>query len=189
MAGVLDGCKPGAPRGFDVLDAVVEEENLVRWMSELRDGNLIEPLVGFCESQTMREGKLRKMMEPRTALEDARFHCVSNVGQNAGGDGEPLKGCCPIDHRLIGNRPEVDIGRNQGLNFGLFGLVADLRADSLPEGDSVEHTEIVIVARAPVGVVETRIGGVEDLLHATPRVGVRWAGENEAQLRRYAQER
>src|SRR6185437_7751323 len=45
------------------------------------------------------------------------------------------------------------------------------------------HSEVVVVAMTPVGAAKFRMRNIEDGFHATPRNGIRWAAENEPEVK------
>lgn len=180
MFGVLDSLHAGGLSGCDVDGAVVDEEDVGRWFGETHGGVGVDGGVGFCSAQAVREGEVREGGEPRQAREDAGFHCVSEVGEDAGLDAAWRKGERPVDHWLVGLGPKSDVGGEEVVEFsGREGAVEIVR-DGMPVGWAREGAVVVGVAMGPVGRVESSFVGVEEVFEVLPGSGSGWAGEDEA---------
>src|SRR6185437_14393985 len=108
---------------------------------------------------------MRESGEPRKASGDAGLHRVSHVGKDACRYAGTLKGSRPVDHGLIGLRPEIDVGLEELCKFVAGGRMAQLRANDTPETHAVEHSEVVVVAMTPVGGAQFRMRNIEDGFH------------------------
>lgn len=180
MAGVMDRVQAKGARGFDVFEAVVEEENLVGCDAERGDGVAIDSFVGLGETEAMGEDAHGEGRHPGEPGHDAFLHDITHVGENAGEQGVALQGGCPVDHGLVGHGPEIEIGGDEsGESLGSEAAV-EIIGDGLPVGASGEMAEIVVEAMTPVGVVKRGVVRVEDGVHAAPGVWVGRAGEDEA---------
>lgn len=180
MVGVLDGMQTNAPGGLDVLDAIVNEERGFCRVADAVDRVMVDALVRLGNPEAVREGVVLESREPGEAFDNSAFHGVADVGEDSGGDAGALQSDCPIDHRLIRLRPEIDVGCEELREFAVAGRVAELRADDSPELDATEGTEVVVVPVAPVGDLECSVRRVEDCLHAAMGEEIWRAAEDEA---------
>jgi len=53
-----------------------------------------------------------EVLEPRETGQDAEFHLVAEIGEDAGFDVGALEGGGPVDHGLVGLGPEAVVGGN-----------------------------------------------------------------------------
>lgn len=166
--------------GLDILDAVVDEERGFRRVADAVDCVMVDALVRLGDPEAVREGVVLESREPGEAFDNSGFHGIANVGEDASGDADALQRDCPIDHRLIGLRPKIDVGCEELREFVVAGWMAELRADDAPELDAAEDAEVVVVPIAPVGNVEFSVRRVEDCLHAAMGEGIWRAAEDEA---------
>ena len=61
--------------------------------------------------------------------------------------------------------------------------MSEFGSDRLPKACAVEHSEVVVVAMAPVGGLQIRMRGIEDSFHAAARNGIGWTAENLAEVK------
>ena len=136
--------------------------------------------VGFGGEEAVRKGVVVEVVHPGQVGEDAGFHGIAEVGEDAGADACGLELGGPVDHGLVWLGPEGDVGVEETVEFGVGERVIECGGDVAPVGRAGEGAAVVVVAGAPVGVVEGGVGGVENLLHGGPGGGVGWTGEDQA---------
>ena len=93
-------------------------------LSGTRDGVVVDALVRLCDAETVREGAMRKAGDPWEASDDASFHRIAHIGEDPCRCAGPLKGCGPVDHRLVGLRPEIDVSLKKLCEFVVRGRMA-----------------------------------------------------------------
>lgn len=123
-----------------------------------------------------------EVRDPGEGLYDAHFHRVGHVGEYPGLDPRALQAGSPVDHLLVRLRPEADICCDQFGQSLRAERLMQVVGDDLPVGPAGQCAAIVVVAMAPVGLMEGRFVGGEDALQALPGGWVRGAGENHSEV-------
>jgi len=110
VAGVLDSIHAGGFGGGDVLFAVVDEENAVVGDGEAGGGVVVDGRVRLGDAEAVGEGVVGEVLEPVEAAQDAGFHGVAEVGEDAGFYAGAMQLGGPVDHGLVGLGPEGVVG-------------------------------------------------------------------------------
>ena len=181
MGEVLDGLHAGEAGGFDVVEAVVDEEDLLGWGVEALGGVGVDFGFGLGDFEGVGPGAVVEVGEPGELAEDADVHAVAEVGKDAGADAGVLEGLGPLDHGDVEVGPEVGVGVEEVEDFGVGEGWAAGAGGEAPEvllGGDV--AAVVGVAVGPVFAVEGGFVERGDEAHALPGGGVGRAGEDEA---------
>src|SRR5215472_10658883 len=176
---VLDGEHACGASGFDVLDAVVDEQHCIRRLADLRDRKAVDSLVRLDDAHAMRKDATLESGDPWEAIGNPGLHGVAHIREDAGGYARALQCNRPVDHRQIGLRPEIEVGLKEFGELIVGRRMAEFSADGAPEADAVQDAEVVVLAVAPVRVAQLGMCGVEDRFHALLRHRIRRAAEDE----------
>lgn len=79
IARVVNSLKTERTSGFDIFNAVVDEQRGVRRVSDRPDSVMIDTLIRLGDPEPVGKGVMRKSSEPGAALGDAIFHGVTHV--------------------------------------------------------------------------------------------------------------
>ena len=116
MVGVLDGLHADGQGGGDVFCTVVDEEDVGGWSAEAFGGVEVDGGLGFGEIEGVGPGVVVEFVEPAAVLcEEARFHGVGHVGEDADANTGALETLRPVDHGLIELAPEVGVGGGESV--------------------------------------------------------------------------
>ena len=118
VGGVEDGLHADGEGGFDVLGAVVEEEDVCGRGAEAFGRVEIDGGFGFEKVEAVGPGVVIEGLDPKVTGAEACLYGVGHVGQDAGADAGALEALRPFEHGGVELRPEVGVG---GDEFGELG--------------------------------------------------------------------
>lgn len=151
---VLNGLHSDGVGGFDVLDAVVEEED-VGWRSvEALRGVVVDGVLGLGEVERVGPGVMIEVLNPGVLGSEAGLHGVGHVGEDADTNAGALQVACPVEHRWVEGAPVVGVGGDEGGELGGRQGDAGVGGYGVPVGFGFEVSAIVGVTMCPVLVVE-----------------------------------
>ena len=181
MVQILDGVHAGCARGFNIVEAIVEKEDVLGSSIEADGRVTIDGELGLGEVEAVRPGAVVEVLQPRKLAEQTGVHGVAEVGEDAGANAGELKLAGPVDHGLVGDGPEIGVGLDEGGEiFPREGGEAGAGGNLLPVERAGEVAAIVGVPVGPVLAMERGFVEGGGGSNAGPGGWVRGAGEDHA---------